>query len=204
MAKQTENISDATASVITGLTKQDLLDVIEAAKGNAAGNDALKMLAQTMKELVAAQNRSADATEKTITRSNATHPGKSSFSHPEGDVAHPKNKLNAKTMFLGVPQFEDSLTPTEIDLFNAITSGRSARDGSWQAVYTPSTNGGKATLNVSVAIVEGDLASTPPLVQILAELATGAKAEDMSTLLVDMARMKSELDALKAQGLVAV
>lgn len=197
MAKH--DASPETAAAVTSLTTDQFAQLLAAVKGGGSSeNSAIALLADTMERLVAAQNRSADATEKTIIRQNAVHPGLSAFSHAEGEVAHPKNKLANHTLFLGVPQFEDSLTPVEIDLFNSITSGRNARDGAWQAVYTPSTNGGKSTLNITIAITEGDLASTPPLVQILAELATGAKAEDVSTLLVDMAQMKAELDALKA------
>lgn len=203
MAKH--DVSPEAAATVTGLTDEQLDRILSRIGGGGnSSNDAIATLAQTMKELVAAQNRSADATEKTIIRQNATHPGLSAFSHKEGEVAHPKNKLSAHTLFLGVPQFEDSLTPVEIDLFNSITTGRNARDGAWTATYEPSTQGGKPKLNVSIAIQEGDLASTPPLVQILAELATGAKAEDVSTLLVDMAQMKRELDALKALQPVAV
>lgn len=196
MAKE-RDITPETASTVAALTNEQFAQLLTAAQGNSS-NDAIALLANTMRELVAAQNRSADATERTVIRSNATHPGVSVF-NPKGQRDNPKPTLNAKTLFLGVPQFEDTLTETEINLFNAITSGRTARDGEWVATYTPSERGGKATLHVTIAIREGDLASTPPLVQILSELATGAKAEDVSTLLVDMARMKVELDALKAK-----
>lgn len=200
--KNEPNISEQTAGVISGLTREDLLALIRESRGDS-GNSAIALLADTMERLVAAQNRNADATEKTVTRSNATHPGVSAF-NPKGEREFPRPKLKAQTLFLGVPQWEDTLTEVEIDLFNSITSGRTARDGKWVANYTPSTNGGKATLHVTIAIQEGDLASTPPLVQILAELATGAKSEDMSTLMVEMATMKAELDALKAQQPQAV
>lgn len=201
MAKE-QNVSTETAGTVAALTNEQFEKLLAAASGNSS-NDAIALLATTMRDLVAAQNRSADATEKTVTRSNATHPGVSAF-NPKGEREFPRPKLKAQTLFLGVPQWEDTLTEVEIDLFNSITSGRTARDGKWVANYTPSTNGGKATLHVTIAIQEGDLASTPPLVQILAELATGAKSEDMSTLMVEMATMKAELDALKAQQPQAV
>ncbi len=196
MAKH--DISDQTASTVTGLSEDQFARLLAAAQGNSGGgNDAIALLAATMERLVAAQNRSADATEKTITRSNATHPGKSSFSHKEGERDHPKNTLNAKTAFLGVPQFEDTLTPVEIDLFNAITSGRTAREGAWVATYTPSMNGGKSSLNVSIAITEGNLAATPTLVQILTELATGAKPQDVASLYETIAEMSAKLARLE-------
>lgn len=201
MAKQSDNISPETAATITGLSEDQFSRLLAAAQGNSGGgNDAISMLAQTMKELVAAQNRNADAVEKTVTRSNATHPADSVFSLPGGERDNPKNKLKSKTFFLGVPQGEDTLTPVEIDLFNAITTGRSARDGAWTATVEPSTNGGKPTLKVNIAISEGDLASTPPLVQILAELATGAKAEDMGTLLVRVAELEAKLKQAEPVG----
>jgi hypothetical protein len=186
MAKQEPNISPETSGTISNLTFDQLKELLSAAKGDS--NSAVAVLADTMERLVAAQNRSADATEKTITRSNAVHPGISSFSNPKGEVAD----------FEGVVQNEEQLTPTEIDMFNRITSDKTAREGKWIAQYVPSIGSGKPALSIRLGVRNyDDLLGLPPLVQILTELAMGAEATDVAKLFEKMAAMQAEIESFK-------
>jgi hypothetical protein len=54
---------------------------------------------------------------------NAVHPGISVYSHPEGEVARPKDKLKCRMFIGGGPLEEGTLTPAEIDALNLVTPG---------------------------------------------------------------------------------
>lgn len=75
----------------------------------------------------------AEAMERRQNPSNKTHPGKSVFSYPEGEVARPKPRLKCQMFWVGYEETADTLTPEEVTLLNQAEPGTykfSRTDGS--------------------------------------------------------------------------
>jgi hypothetical protein len=173
----------------------ELLSVLNA--NAAAGNTspALEAAVQAIQGL-------KSEVERTVTRSNATHPGISAFSYPEGDVAARKagkiKALRYETYFCGGKQSEDDLTPTEVDLYNKFERSVSCRDGRWTA--TIRKDGTKTQLHIWVPCkTNDDLASLPSLVAVLGELLYGAETVDPTTMMTHVIAMEREIAELKAR-----
>lgn len=93
------------------LSMVDLIAALKAATGN--DDDSLQRRAQYEAEAHARLNK----------RENTEHPGKSVYSHPEGDVARPKANLICEMFWAGYDLTIDNLTPVEIDLLNQAQIG---------------------------------------------------------------------------------
>jgi hypothetical protein len=65
----------------------------------------------------------ANAAAKAKMPENKQHPGISVFSHPEGELKHPKEKLKCRMYIAGAPLENQTLEPREIDSLNAVTPG---------------------------------------------------------------------------------
>jgi len=108
---------------------------------------AVALTFEQLKELLGAASLSpqqmadiaAEAAAKQKKPENATHPGKSVYSHPEGERERPKDKLKCD-MFIGSCPIEwSTITPAEVAALNAMTPGH----------YSVETaDGGKKTLEV--------------------------------------------------------
>lgn len=137
--------------------------------------------------------------KKTMKPENETHPGISAFSYPEGDVARPKPTLTRRTFVVGARMSEESLTPTEIELFNAITQSCEAREGRWKARVVK--NGTADELHITFPHKEisdrMDLPK-PGLVCILRELIGGKAAADPEALFARVAELEAKLAVLTA------
>jgi hypothetical protein len=162
-----------------------IIDKLLQTRGQAPGDSRMIELA------VKSMEGLREEVGRTVRRSNATHPGISAFSYPEGDEKRPKPKLKYETIFCGARQREDQLTPQEIDLFNQFTGNKDAREGAWTARIDK--DGSKRRLVVLVPAKTIDhLATLPPLTQILSELLYGADV-------VDPLKQMDRIAALEAQ-----
>ena len=119
----------------------------------------------------------AEGMRRVMHPQNAQAPGISKFSHPEGELAHPKDKLLRPVYFCGHREDEEMLTPTEIALYNRVTKSYTARSGRWRADLRQ--NGGQDELHVSVPCATiDDRMNIPPLALVVRELLDGEAAVD--------------------------
>lgn len=161
-----------------------LAGTLGAAKAQGVG-----VSAGDLRELLQAQR-------KAMKPENEQHPGISAFSYPEGDQARPKPLLRRDTIFMGIRQREESLTPAEIELFNRFTVTKTARGGRWEAKIK--LLDGAETLFVTCAearTLDGRQ-SLPSLELILRELHDGAAATDPATLSARVAELEAQIKAL--------
>lgn len=158
---------------ITMLDLERIVDKLLAMRGSGGGADH-----ELMKAAVDGMKGLRDEVERTVRRSNASHPGISVFSYPEGDVKRPKPKLKYEVYFCGGKQREDQLKPREIDLFNQFTGSKEARDGAWTARLERDGNKKKLFIDVPAKTID-HLSSLPQeLSYILTELLYGADVVD--------------------------
>lgn len=108
---------------------QTLAAVQAQAMGGADITAALKQITET---LAGVANRSRPE--------NPDHNGISAFSYPEGDYAHPKEKLKCEMYWVGFPETAETLTPTEIACLNALMPGE---------YFVTKGNGDRIPFNVS-------------------------------------------------------
>ena len=109
--RATPTVDPTIAAVLAQMGR--LIDQLAQAK---SGSDGEKDAAYRQIELI----------EKLITKTqpeNVHHPGISVFSHPEGDLAHPKADLQCKIYWIGYDLRTETLTPQEIDLLNRLKPG---------------------------------------------------------------------------------
>lgn len=134
---------------------------------------------------------------KAMKPENDTHPGISVFSHPEGEVAHPKAKLAREVHFNGSRQDGESLTPSEIELFNRFDQTRTSRGGQWKAHIRQ--DGANSALLITTAPHTRDaLLSLPPLTEICRELLDGEAAVNPEMLHARMAELEAKIKALSS------
>lgn len=178
-----------------------LLMRVSAAQGGGGGLTN-EQFAETLRQTMGTQ---AEAFGRQLRPENVVHPGISAFSYPEGDLARPKpilkdaNGKPRETIFCGARQAESTLTPAEIDAFNAITGSCEARGGSWFARIKPSGKGKSEVLWVHVSCADiDDRMELPSLSVILNELASGPKAVNLESVLAQLQDLKDQL--ARAQG----
>ncbi len=163
-----EEIQSGAPSV--SLSFEQLMELVKAATAGGSKSAEFELATTALKEL-------SSQVKRTVRQSNAEYPGISVFSHPEGELAHPKDRLKYQTYCVGQKQSEEQLTPQEIDLFNAFTSSKEVPSKRWKAELTQ--NGSATRLSVTFpARTNDDLATLPPLTQILAELLYGSEVAD--------------------------
>lgn len=143
----------------------------------------------------------AEAMRSSLKPENADHPEISAFSYPEGEKARPKPALRVKTTFCGVEEKAERLTPTEIEAYNAITTDRKARGGSWWAKVT---NKGQANEELIVFVpceTVDQRMGLPGLELILSEINGGPSTADLGGMIATIRRLEQELaGARAAQG----
>jgi len=184
-------------------------DVTEQAAGEMVSGMNPAMLKALVESLVSAamagQANTADAITKLIAeqgrttlKSNAQHPGISAFSHPEGDVARPKDKLNMDTYHCGVRLREDTLTPAEIELLNALDSDRECRGGKWKVEIQKTGSRPRRLLWMPIKTMD-DRASLPESLSIiLLELATGSETLNPNFLVDEVLKLRKQVAAMAA------
>jgi len=146
----------------------------------------------------------AQAMRSSLKPENPDHPHISAFSYPEGDLARPKPELRVKTIFCGMEENADRLTPTEIQAYNAITERRRARNGQWTADLI---NKGQPNEELHIMIpceTVDQRMGLPPLELILGELNGGPSTADIGGMIATIAKLHAELAAARtAQSLEA-
>lgn len=132
-----------------------------------------------------------DAQRRAINPSNPTHPGKSAFSYPEGERAHPKASLDRETYFCGTRQWDEQLTPIEIDAYNELTESAAfpERGEFYYVKVTP-----KRREVVVPAATRDQMQDLPnSLVLILREFKHGSKAIDPVELSKDLKKAQDKI-----------
>lgn len=210
-AKQTELKKDIlTATVPAGAPTVNIsLDQLEAlltrvmAVKSEGGGLSNEQFAETLRGVMGTQ---AEAFGRQLRPENVVHPGISSFSYPEGDTLRPKPILKdakghpRETIFCGARQMEATLTPAEIDGFNAISESCEARGGSWFARVKPSGKGKSEVLWVHVSCADiDDRMELPSLTAILYELASGPRAVNLESVLVQLQDLRDQLARAQRQ-----
>ena len=140
----------------------------------------------------------AEAMRASLKPENPEHPHISAFSYPEGDIARPKPPLRVKTFFCGMEEQAERLTPVEIEAYNAITTDRQCRNGSWKAKIV---NKGHTSEELHVLIpceTVDQRMGLPSLELILVELNGGPSTADLGGMIATIRRLEQELVEAKA------
>lgn len=190
MARKTENATEQDAgALVSGMTPEAIKQLVESLVGVAMAGQA--STASAIEKLIEEQGR-------TTIKSNAQHPAISAFSHPEGDVARPKDKLNMDTYHCGVRLREDTLTPAEIELLNALDSDQECRGGRWRVEIQKSGTRQRRLIWMPIKTMD-DRASLPEsLALILMELATGNDTINPNFLVEEVLKLRKQVEALTA------
>lgn len=122
---------------------------------------------------------SAQAMQKAIKPENETHPGKSCFSYPEGDVARPRPQIGHPLFWNGYPQhlFQEELHWSEAELMVQLQPGEytcTQKDGrTTHPVTIKATkdgNGGIEKMDVTFAVSRERKDQIAPLFVMLYQL----------------------------------
>lgn len=101
---------DQTPEPAVALTFEQLKELIAVGKADAITPDQIADIA-------------ANAAAKAKMPENKTHPGKSVFSHPEGEAVHPKERLKCR-MYIGEAPIEwSTVKPAEVASLNNMSPG---------------------------------------------------------------------------------
>jgi hypothetical protein len=183
-----------TPPVIVQLTADQLeamLGRILAASNGQPGGETMAAI-EALRASVAATQLLGEEVKRTVLRSNADHRHQSVFDFDircedckagrihaaTGHYGHPKVELRHETLFCYGKQSAEALTPVEIELFNSFERSTEARDGTWTAtIERASAKRQRLHVVVPCATID-DLASLPPLEQILMELLYGKEVVD--------------------------
>jgi hypothetical protein len=131
---------------------------------------------------------------RTSLKSNAQHPGISVFSYPEGEIARPKPRLNMKSYLNSIMFHEDTMTPAEIELLNALNSDRECRGGKWKVEIRD----GRRLLWMPIKTMD-DRASLPESLSIiLLELATGNETLNPNFLVDEVLKLRKQVAEMAA------
>lgn len=166
-----------------------------------AGDPVSAMLARVMEQQLELQRQQLAFQQQTLAQQqrvtrpeNAQDPGISAFSYPEGEVARPKPRLRRDTYCNHVKQYEDLLTPAEIESFNSFTHNCTARSGMWVAKIEQNGTTERLFIDFPVKTPDDRMNLPNGLTLILAELRGGPRAVDVGS----MAQRIAELEALVA------
>ncbi len=196
------------------LSFEQLKDLLAMAQSDKAPSAELQAAILGLNATIDASKKLTQGIERTVRRSNAEGQDVSVFNfkagcehctnntpHPEtGKLGHPKPALLYETYFPnGAKVVGEDCTITEIELFNAFTGSKTARDGKWTATLT--RKGGKGRLIVDAPSYSLDQrAELPPLVQILMELLHGAHAADPAHLFDQVQALNARIAELEAKS----
>lgn len=172
---QIDELADNLPRGSGGLSKEDLTDVVTAATRSAA-------------------EAGSEGMRRVLHPQNAQHPHISAFSHPEGNIAHPKAALTRTSYFCGARLREDQMTPREIDLVNAIDRSYTARDGRWTADVVGVGKNEALHLFVPCKSID-DRMNLPSLELVCLELVKGQAAVDPLSLAARVAELEKQLAA---------
>lgn len=132
---------------------------------------------------------------KALKPENATHPGISAFSYPEGDVARPKPALRRETFFNGIREDVEALTPAEVEMYNRFEGTRTARNGMWTAEVRRNGSSEQLFITNEPKTLDGRQA-LPAISLILRELLDGEEAVNPDTLAQRVAELEAKIRSL--------
>lgn len=182
----------AAASPVIQMTLEQMEAMFARIMAAGKTTDDTQVAMEALRASVLATQQLGDEIKRTVRRSNADHSHQSVFDfdircevckaggihEATGNMAHPKPDLIHETFFCFGKQVKDQLTPVEVELFNSFTVSTEARDGAWTATMDKfSAKKKKLHVEVPCATID-DLASLPPLEQILMELLYGREVVD--------------------------
>jgi len=132
----------------------------------------------TKDDLAAILEANSKGMQKAMKPENETHPGKSVFSYPEGEVARPKGDLPFQFFYNGYPchKFPETETWREWELMREVTPGQYTvirKDGSVMAVTVEGdrdANGNLTALRVIFPISREEKWLVPPKQVVLYQL----------------------------------
>lgn len=157
-----------------GLSKSDLADVVTGAAKAAA-------------------EAGSEGMRKVMHPQNASHPGISAFSYPEGDRARKKPALIREVFFCGHREDPEQLTPTEIEAYNSIDRDYTARDGAWSCEIR--RHGKTEQLHITVPTSMDGRTGLPDLALICLEMTKGKEAVNPLSLAARVAELEAKLAA---------
>lgn len=206
MAKDT--VAEPTIGGLTADQLQEVLSlgatfdhVVQLAQAGF-GFEHLKALAPTLRSAQGGSGLTApqlkellEGQRKAMRPENEQAPLVSAF-NPKGERDFPKPHLRRPTFFNGSREREDSLTWTEVELYNRFDRTMTARDGKWKADVRQ--NGSAQELHIStveIGSLDGRL-SLPALTLILRELLDGAEAADPDKMADRIAALEAQIKAL--------
>ena len=165
--------------------------------------------AEMVKAIASAfQSTSATAVRETLRQERVENPNfpERSVFNPRGvfdDQGHPlqpKVKFRRETFYCGVRLGGELETEAEIELFNAFTEDRTAREGLWTAEITKKGTP-KERLSIKIPSFSSDdrVANSLPLLLILRELLDGAEAVNPETLQKQIAELQAKVKRLELE-----
>jgi hypothetical protein len=179
-----EQTEQAAGEMVSGMSPAMLKALVESLVGAAMAGQA--STADAIQNLIKEQGR-------TTLKSNAQHPDISVYSHPEGNVAHPKAKLDKKTYLNSIQLHEDTLTPAEIELLNALDSDRECRGGRWKVQIKD----GRRLLWMPIKTMDDRAQLPESLSIILLELATGSETLNPNFLVDEVLKLRQQVAELQ-------
>jgi hypothetical protein len=190
MKPKTEPQADETPAApdLSALSITDLIALFKA----AAGNDEESMRRRAVFE--------AEAHQRLTKRENETHPGKSVYSYPEGDVERPKPTLKCKMYWVGYPIAEEQVTPEEIQALNTARPGEfqfTKTDGAQSTLTVKSKTGTDGTLEQMEFLFpcRGDNRHNLPSMTAMLRQVFGGQSEspEMDQLRAELARLRQAI-----------
>lgn len=145
---------------------------------------------------------------------NVDHPGISVYSYPEGDVAHPKPPLKCKIFWVGYELQAETLRPDEVELLNRLTPGEyrvTKADGIGIPFRVQAKASDKLDVNGKPAFEElsiwfpckGDARQNHLSLVSYLQQALGERIPTVQEMMIELTRLKRELDAARA-GVIGV
>ena len=178
-----------------------LMAALEAKMAPAAGGGiSAEQLQSILSTTTANASRASELIASKLKPENADHRHLGPFEHPEGGIKFPKPALVRDTVFAGGRLKLDELTYPEALAVNALNASikrsqrRVCRDGKWIAKVSDDD----ATLVVSVPVKNiDDRNDLPPFIQIMQELTSGERAQDVGEIVQELALLKAQMATLQ-------
>lgn len=179
-----------------------LMAMLEAkfeAQPQATGIDAATLKA-ILTETTAAASRGSELLASKMKPENVDHRHIGPFEHPDGGIANPKPELLRETTYVGGRIRLDELTYPEALAVNALNASlsraqrRVCRDGKWVAQVSEDDQ--RLTIRIPVKNID-DRSDLPPMIQIMQELTSGERAQDVGELAQELALLKSQMAKLQ-------
>jgi hypothetical protein len=165
----------------------------------ASGGISADQLEAILTRATASASKTSEMIASKIKPENVDHLQMSPFEHPEGGIKFPKPELVRETFIYGGRLRKDELTYWEVEAVNRLNASlnrsqrRVTHDGKWVAQV--SDDDGTLLIRVPVKTID-DRADLPPMLQILQELTSGERTQDVGEMATELALLKSQVAKL--------